>query len=288
MPEVKTGIKYSQGEQGATLQHYNLEPRIFELFLDPYMKYTCGLYPTGKESLAEAQLNSLEFIARQLNISGGEQVLDVGCGWGSLLLFLAQRFSCRGWGVTPALNQVEYVHKRALDWGQAPLIKVEHSHFQDLYLPSETFDAVTFVGSSCHMDDKQGVLQECYRLLKPKGRIYISESCFRNRRKYEELSDRPSTRFVHEEVFGWGNLVPLSVILSALEDAGFSLTGLTDLTNHYYHTNEDWMNNINQNSALLEAIQPGVVDKLLRCLEIANAAWGFTTKQYAVVATKKR
>lgn len=287
MPEA-IKVKYAQGEQGKTLQHYDLEPSIFELFLDPYMKYATGLYPSGTESLAEAQLHNMEFIAQQLDISGGEHVLDVGCGWGSLLLFLAQRFSCQGLGVTPAPKQVDYVRKRATEWELAHLIQVKQAHIQDLQLPSEAFSAITFIESILHIDDKQGLLRECYRLLKPRGTIYISESCFRNHQKYQDFSNRPGTRFVRDEVFGWGSMVPLSVMISALEDAGFSLTALCDLTSHYLQTIRDWMHNIECNRISLEAIHPGIADKLLRYLEIANAGWGFTTKNYAIVATRKR
>jgi len=288
MPKTAQAMRFAQGEQGKTLQHYDLEPEIFELFLDPYMKYTSGLYPSGNESLAEAQLLKMDFIAQQLGISGGEQVLDVGCGWGSLLLFLAQHFSCQGWGVTPAPNQVNYVRQKAAAMGLDQLIRVEQAHFQDLSLKSANFDAISFVGCISHINDKQGVLQECHRLLKPKGKIYISESCFRNRQKYQEFSESPGMRFVRDEVFGWGSLEPLSVILGALEDAGFSLAGLTDLTDHYYHTIQDWMDNIRKNRIALEAIHPGIADKLLRYLDLSNVGWGFTTKHYAVVATKKR
>ena len=281
-------MKYSEGEKDRTLQHYNLDPELFELFLDPYLKYSSGLYLSGNETLAEAQVQNMEFIAQQLQISGGEHVLDVGCGWGSLLLFLAQRFSCRSYGVTPAPEQVNYLRKRASDYQMASLVRADASHFQDLQLSSEEFNAVAFVGSIGHIDDKKGVIQECRRLLKPRGKIYISETCFRNLQKYETFSDLSTTNFVREEVFGWGSLVPISVIISALEDAGFSLVGLTDLTNHYHRTIKDWMGNITKNHAMLEALRPGVADKFFRAFEIANAGLGFTTKQYAIVASKSR
>ncbi|HEY9845601.1 MAG TPA: class I SAM-dependent methyltransferase, partial [Candidatus Caenarcaniphilales bacterium] len=201
---------------------------------------------------------------------------------------LAQRFSCQGWGVTPALKQVEYVRQRATDWGLAPLVRVEQAHIQDVPLPAGAFDAITFIESILHIDDKQGLLKRCYRLLKPKGKIYIAESCFRNHQKYQEFSERPGTRFVRDEVFGWGSMVPLSVIVSTLEDAGFSISAMTDLTSHYPRTIQAWMRNIEHNRNLMEAMRPGTADKLLHYLEIANIGWGFTTKNYAVVATKKR
>ncbi len=281
-------MRYSKREKGRTLQHYDLRPEIFKFFLDPYMKYSSGLYLTENDSLAEAQINNMEFIAQQLEISGGERLLDVGCGWGSLLLFLAQRFHCRGWGITPALNQVEYLRERAVEWKLEELIRADAAHVQDFDFPSSCFDAVTFVGSIVHIDDKLGMLQKCYHLLKPKGRIFISESCFRNRKKHKEFSNLPSTNFVRDEVFGWGDMVPLSVYISTLEDTGFSLVALTDLTSHYNRTIQDWISNIKSHYTSIEAIHPGMADKLLRLFEIANAGWGFTTKQYAVVATKKR
>jgi cyclopropane-fatty-acyl-phospholipid synthase len=281
-------MKYTPGEKGATLQHYDLEPEIFELFLDPYLKYSSGLYASEGMSLANAQLNKMEFIARQLALCGGEKVLDAGCGWGSLLFFLAERYSCRAHGVTPASQQADYLRRKASVSGFAQLVDATLGHIQDLQFPRETFDAITFVGSIVHMDDKRGVLEECYRLLKPGGRIYISETCFRNRQKYEDYSERPGTRFVRDDVFGWGSLVPFSVILAALEDANFSLTSLVDLTSHYRRTIEDWMGNIQTNRTPLDTIRPGIADKLLRLFETANAGWGFTTKHYAVAAVKRR
>jgi cyclopropane-fatty-acyl-phospholipid synthase len=281
-------MKYTAGERGATLQHYDLEPEIFELFLDPYLKYSCGLYASKEMSLAEAQLHKMEFIARQLSLSGGENVLDAGCGWGSLLLYLAERYSCRTHGVTPAPNQVDYLRKKSAHSHLAGVVDATVGHIQELQFPRDAFDAITFVGSIVHIDDKLGVLEECYRLLKPGGRIYISETCFRNRQKYENCSERPGPRFVRDDVFGWGSLVPFSVILAALEDANFSLTSLTDLTGHYRRTIEDWMSNIRTNRTSLDAIRPGIGDKLLRLFETANAGWGFTTKHYAVTAVKRR
>jgi cyclopropane-fatty-acyl-phospholipid synthase len=83
-------------------------------------------------------------------------------------------------------------------------------------------------------------------------------------------------------------MVPISVIISAIEDAGFSLTGLTDLTSHHHRTIQDWMHNLKKNRSSLEAIHPGIANQLLRYLKLANRSWDFTTQYYAVVATKKR
>jgi cyclopropane-fatty-acyl-phospholipid synthase len=93
---------------------------------------------------------------------------------------------------------------------------------------------------------------------------------------------------VRDQIFGWGELIPLSAYVEHLEEAGFSLRGLTDLTSHYARTIDAWQQNVQRNRDALEDLQPGVTEQLLRYFEISNAAWGFSTKQYAVVACKCR
>ncbi|WP_158858173.1 SAM-dependent methyltransferase, partial [Streptomyces sp. NRRL B-1347] len=75
--------------------HYELPSAVFEAFLGRRMKYTCGLYATGNETLDEAQEAKLRMIASLLGIRGGERVLDIGCGWGALALFLAEQHQCQ-------------------------------------------------------------------------------------------------------------------------------------------------------------------------------------------------
>lgn len=278
----------SSAEGWLTNQHYDQEPAVFELFLDPTLKYSSGLYLHEGDTLAQAQLQKLAFVAEQLGLKGGERVLDVGCGWGSLVLYMAGELGCRATGVTPSERQAALIRERARARGLESLVEVVVGVFEETRLAERTYDAVTLLGSIVHMADRRGVLRECYRLCRPRARVYLSESCFRSREKHQMFADRPDTRFVQREIFGAGDMVPLSVLVEAAESAGFSLSGLTDLTDHYRRTIDDWSRNVERNAAELDRLQGGLADRYQRWFEITNAGWGFTTKHYALLSVKAR
>jgi cyclopropane-fatty-acyl-phospholipid synthase len=138
------------------------------------------------------------------------------------------------------------------------------------------------------MPDRRAVLDRAYRLLRRDGRLYLSESCFRNAAAYAEFAGRPGTRHVVEDQFGFADMVPLSVLVEATEAAGFSITGLTDLTAHYRRTIADWEERATANRDDIERVAPGRFEPLVRYLRTANAGWGYTTKHYALTAARSR
>lgn len=271
-----------------TNKHYDFDPDLFCYFLGPTLKYSSGLYLSEGDRLERAQGQKLEFVTAQLGLGAGDRLLDVGCGWGSLVLFVAEQLGCGAVGVTPSKRQAEYVRDLATAREQTDRITVVQHRFQEVVLTDGSFDGIAMLGSIVHMPEREAVLAKCYRLLRPSGRLYLSESCFRNRVKRHEFSNRPATRFVREAVFGSGDMVPLSLLIAAAEDAGFSITGLTDLTRHYQRTIEDWTRNLEANRGEFETRAPGLADTLLRYFEVANAGWGYTTKHYAIVCTRSR
>lgn len=167
-------------------------------------------------------------------------------------------------------------------------VHIEVGHFQETSFPARSFDGISLLGSIVHMRDKPGVLAECFRLCKQRGRVYLSESCFRNAAIEREFAERPGTLFVRDSIFGWGELLPVSHYVQCFEDAGFSLVGLTDLTADYYRTIEHWRSNALARREQLDAIEPGLTDKLVHYFEISNAGWGYTSKHYALVGARSR
>lgn len=280
--------RLQEAEHGHTNQHYDQDPEIFRLFLDSTMKYSSGLFHREDDTLEQAQRQKMDWVADQLGLRGGERVLDIGCGWGALLLHLAERRQCNVVGLTPSPKQAAFILQRAKALGVAERVQVEVRHVQENRFPAQSFDAVSLLGSIVHMKDKAGVLAECYRLCRQRGRVYLSESCFRNAQKEREFAERPGTRFVRDNIFGWGELIPVSHYVRFFEDAGFSLVGLTDLTEHYYQTIEHWRRNALESRARLEALQPGVTDSLVHYFDVSNAGWGYTTKHYALVGARRR
>nr|MDT0667051.1 class I SAM-dependent methyltransferase [Micromonospora sp. DSM 115978] len=136
-----------------TNQHYDLDPEIFGLFLDPLRKYSSGLYRTPGLTLDEAQVAKLHFVADRLGLREGDRLLDVGCGWGSLLLFMAREYRCAVLGVSPAGRQHQFIAGRAAELGVADLVATVPGHFETVELNAGSFDAVTMLGSIVHMPD---------------------------------------------------------------------------------------------------------------------------------------
>ena len=271
----------------ATNKHYELPAELFAIYLDRRLKYSAGLYTDEHTDLDQAQTNKLHFVARRLGLRGGERLLDIGCGWGSLILFMAQEYGCHATGVTPSGPQAEYIRERAADAGVADLITLRSGSFSEIEVAG-TFDAVTMLGSIVHMPDRTDVLRKVHGLLRRNGSLYVSESCFRDNATYQEFSRRPGTVHVTEAIFGFADMVPVSVLVDAIESAGFSLTGLADLTAHYHRTIEQWEERAQDALARVEEVAPGMSEPLIRYLQTANAGWGYTTKHYALSALKSR
>lgn len=271
-----------------TNQHYDLDPEIFGRFLDPLRKYSSALYETGSDSLELAQRNKLRFVARRLGINGGEQLLDIGCGWGSLILFMAQEYGCETLGISPAPRQHEYIAAQATARGVTNQVHTRVGHFERMELPAGSRDAVTMLGSIVHMPDLDAVFRRARAVLRRGGSLYVSESCFRNAAARRAFDERASTEFVRSDIFGWGDLRPLSDLVTAAEDAGFSINSVDDLTDNYRRTIEDWIANVDAAAEEIDAHEPGLAAKLRHYLEVANAGWGYTTKHYALVCRKAR
>lgn len=275
----------------ATNQHYDQDPDLFALYLDPLLKYSSGLYESPGDTLAAAQENKLRFVARRLGLAGGERLLDAGCGWGSLTLFLAREYRVRATGISPAPRQRAYISARAAELGVQDLVTTVTGQFELAGaddVPPRAFDAVTMLGSIVHMPDLTAAFGRARAALRRGGMLYVSESCFRSAALYREHNHGPGLEFVRQAVFGYGEMRPLSDLVAAAEDAGFSVVAVDDLTRHYARTIEDWLAGVRANRELIEARAPGYAATLERYLETANAGWGYTTKHYALTCKNSR
>jgi cyclopropane-fatty-acyl-phospholipid synthase len=272
----------------ATSRHYDLPPEMFAAFLGHRLKYTCGLYTNPAATLDEAQEAKLAFIARQLGITGGESVLDIGTGWGSLAFYLAQTFGCRVTGVTPSQAQAQYVREQAQATGLDALVRVIQRSVYDLDLPPTSFDAAALVGVIEHLPDHRRALGIAARLVRRHSPVYVSASCYRSQDTLNRYAARPASQHVTATVFGYGVMRPLSALVEAVESAGLSMSAITDLTPSYHRTITDWLERVRSASARIDAIVPGYPGELARYLETTNAGWGYTTKHYAITAIRSR
>lgn len=282
----------ADGALHPTNQHYDTDPHVFGLFLGESRKYSAGWYTDPKdpdgEDLDSAQWAKMDLVADLLQAEPGSRVLDIGSGWGALALHLAAERECDVTGVSPAVRQREFASTRADELGLADRVRFLTGRFEDVEGLPTRLDAVTALGSVTHMPDLPMVLTRARALLRRDGRMYLSESCFRNQEIRDRFDGAAGTEFVRAQTFGNGELRPLSDLVAAAELAGFSIETTLDLTDHYRRTIEQWIENIDRRSPVLETIAPGVGARMRRYLEIANAGWGYTTKHYALVLRNAR
>lgn len=271
---------------GTAARGHGLPPGLFATFLGHRMSDTCGLYRHAAATLDEAQETRLQFIAGCLQIQGGESVLDIGTGWGSLAFFLAERFACQVTVVTPSSAQARYINDRAAATGLSQQIRVAEVPVHDLELTAASFDAVTLVEAIEHMPEHHRTLSTAAMLLRGHGRLYLSASCYRSRAVSDQDAACPEIRRVTATGLGRANFRPLSALVESAEEAGLSLCQLSDLTRHYHRTMTDWMGGLRACRARIDSLAPGYAEELIRFLETANADWGHLIKHYAFTAVR--
>ena len=157
----------------ANLQHYALPPEFFAYCLGPRLKYSSAYYPTGGESLAEAEEAMLTLYAHRADLADGQDILELGCGWGSLTLWMAQRYpNSRIWAVSNSSLQREYIEARCRELGLRN-INVVTRDINRLELPSAAFDRCVCVEMLEHLRNYDTLLARNACWLRPRGTLFV-------------------------------------------------------------------------------------------------------------------
>lgn len=256
-------------EKEKVSEHYDIDPRVFKSFLDEDMNYSCAYFEEGSEGLDEAQKRKMDLIAEKIDLCPGDELLDVGCGWGNALLYYAENYGCRTTGLTIAENQAEEIRRKAKERNLAEMVSVEVEHYQEASLTEKSFDAITFIGSIIHMEDRAGAAHLTHDLLKEGGRALISETYVP---REDAIGENRASNFIAEEVFGYGNLITPGQEIRNLEEAGFELLGTQNITNHYVRTIDLWLDRVKNNKEEIDEVSSGESKKLRTYLTLAQRA----------------
>ncbi|MEX2518798.1 MAG: cyclopropane-fatty-acyl-phospholipid synthase family protein [Paracoccaceae bacterium] len=225
--------------------HYDLDEKLFRLFLDPDLQYSCAYYETGDETLEEAQLKKKRHIAAKMQLEPGQKVLDIGCGWGGMGLYLAQTAGVDVTGVTLAKEQLRVANQRAAEAGVA-----DRARFllQDYRKVEGRFDRIVSVGmfehvGPHHFDEYFAKIRE---LLTDDGIAVIHSIGRANPNR----SDPP---FVEKYIFPNGHIPSLAETFPAIEKSKFLVKDVEILTMHYADTLREWRRRFHANrEAVLE------------------------------------
>jgi cyclopropane-fatty-acyl-phospholipid synthase len=233
------GLRHSMTrDAGVIARHYDVSNRFYERVLGPSMAYTCALYETPDATLEEAQAAKFELVCRKLGLRPGQRLLDVGCGWGGMVLHAAREHGVRALGVTLSLEQAQWA-KEAIDReGLGDLAEVRHLDYRDVM---ETgFDAVSSIGLTEHVGVRQYPVYfgHLRKRLRPGGRL-LNHCITRNHNRRQETG-----AFIDRYVFPDGELIGSGTIVTAAQDAGLEVQHCENLRMHYARTLADWNRNL--------------------------------------------
>jgi len=212
--------------------HYDLDERLYRLFLDSDMQYSCGHFATPETGLEEAQLAKKQHIAAKLALKPGQKVLDVGSGWGGLGIYLAEATGVDVTGVTLSKEQHRVSNQRARERGVASHARFELRDYRSL---DREFDRIVSVGMFEHVGAKHypEFFETCRRLLKPDGVMLLHTIG----RQGPGGSTNP---FLAKYIFPGGYIPAVSEVVAPIENAGLLLTDMEILRVHYAETLKAW------------------------------------------------
>ncbi len=225
----------------AISHHYDVSNRFYEWVLGPSMTYTCACYPTASATLEEAQAAKYELVAQKLALEPGMRLLDVGCGWGGMVMHAAAEHGVKALGVTLSRKQAEWAQAEIERRGLGTLAEVRHSDYRDA--PESQFDAISSIGLTEHIG--RGNLPSYFASLRarlrPEGRLL--NHCITQPHTPVKRHTDP---FIARYVFPDGQLEPVGLIVSEMNEAGFEVRHEENLREHYALTLHAWGRNLEE------------------------------------------
>lgn len=212
--------------------HYDLDGRLYSLFLDADRQYSCAYFETPDQSLDDAQLAKKRHLAAKLQVKDGHRVLDIGSGWGGLALYLGEFCRAKVTGVTLSKEQYQCATGRAAEKNLAGLVEFRLQDYRDV---PEKFDRIVSVGMFEHVGVGyyDAYFKKCAELLKDDGAMLLHSI---------GRSEGPNVTnpWIAKYIFPGGYIPALSEVLPAIERAGLLVTDIEILRLHYAETLKHW------------------------------------------------
>jgi cyclopropane-fatty-acyl-phospholipid synthase len=234
------GAHSKRRDADAIHHHYDVSNTFYRWVLGPSMAYTCAVYPKADATLEEAQEEKFDLVCRKLGLSHGDRLLDVGCGWGGLVLHATKHYGVKAIGVTLSERQAAWGREAIEREGLGHQAEIRHQDYRDV--AERGFDAISSIGLTEHIGfaNYPAYFSFLHSRLNPTGRLLnhcITRTDTNSRTIYQD-------GFINRYVFPDGELVPVGRIVSAIEDAGFEVRHEENLREHYALTLAAWSRNL--------------------------------------------
>ncbi len=260
-----------QRDRQAVTYHYNLSNDFFALWLDRRMVYSCAYFESGEEDIHQAQTNKLDYICRKLRLRAGERLLDVGCGWGGLILYAAKNFGVYTRGITLSEPQAQLARARIQEAGLEDRCQVEVRDYRDLDQPAG-YDKIVSVGMFEHVGESRlpEYFEKAWKLLRAGG-VFLNHGIAAS-----ATYRRRGPSFIDKYVFPDGGLVPLQTTIRAAESCGFEVRDVESLREHYARTLRHWAQRLETRCDDARRITSDTVYRVWR-IYMAGCAHAFAT-----------
>ncbi|BBF84195.1 cyclopropane-fatty-acyl-phospholipid synthase [Aquitalea magnusonii] len=234
-----------RADRQAIQYHYDVSNHFYAQWLDPEMVYSCAYFPQGDETLAAAQIKKIDHILSKVKLQNGHGLLDIGCGWGALLIRAARQFDVNCLGITLSQQQYAEATRRVSLAGLQDRVEIRLMDYRDL---SGRFDRITSVGMFEHVGIKglPGYFRQIRNLLTPDG-LALNHGITSVSTKQR---DAPfgAGNFIDKYVFPGGQLPHIGSTLSSMQQGGLEVLDVENLRRHYALTLSLWSQNYEANS----------------------------------------
>jgi cyclopropane-fatty-acyl-phospholipid synthase len=236
------GLGHSKKRDSSAIsKHYDVSNTFYEYVLGPSMAYTCAVFQRPDDTLEQAQDAKHALVFDKLGLEPGQRLLDVGCGWGSMVRHAARR-GVRALGVTLSRQQAEWGQKAIVDAGLQHLAEIRHLDYRDV--AESGFDAISSIGLTEHIGVKNypSYFRSMHNKLRPGGRL-LNHSITRPANNIPVKSEA----FIDRYVFPDGEITGSGRIITVMQDVGFDVRHSENLREHYALTLRDWCANLEAN-----------------------------------------
>lgn len=223
--------------------HYDLGNDFYRLYLDESMTYSCAYYKNQDDTLEDAQRQKYEHICRKLQLKQGETLVDIGCGWGGMLLYAARRYGIQGLGCTLSAHQAEYAKRRVMEEGLEKSITILQEDYRNI---KGQFDKFVSIGMFEHVGKRLiSTFMEKTKALLKKGGIGLLHTIGKER-------DTPFDPWTMKYIFPGGYLPTLDHVLRTMGEIGLVPIDMENLRLHYAATLDEWAKRFEANVEKIE------------------------------------
>jgi cyclopropane-fatty-acyl-phospholipid synthase len=277
--KLRGSVHSKDRDQQAVTYHYDLPAEFYALWLDQRMVYSCAYFATPEEDLDSAQQRKLDYICKKLRLRPGERLLDIGCGWGGLIMHAAAHYGVQAVGITLSVPQAEVARQRLRELGVNDRCRVEVADYRDID-HDQQYDKIVSVGMFEHVGEP--LLPEYFRQawdsLRPGG-VFLNHGI-----AYSATYHKRGTSFTDRYVFPDSDLVPINVTLRAAELSGFEVRDVESLREHYALTLHNWVQRLEAHAEEARRITGDTTYRIWR-LYMAGAAHRFRSGSLNVYQT---